>query len=232
MATVSLSPMPESSSNDAKLLFCPFCRECYEGETVCPVHELPLVDFVDLPKQSHERQVGDWEEDLDPWDIRFGRGWIALGAALVAAGFFMPFASATVEDQSVAWSGLDLALGPARSMWTVPFVAVLFVWLLLRRRTILQMLGARLVAFLLAFMPVISCAYAMVHMWRGIERMHGAGLLEWGYGIVVMAIGSALLAIGGLRFGVVPREALPHGAAPDEREPAVGTIDMSEDAER
>ena len=146
--SVSLSNMADDP-NDARLLFCPFCRECYEGETTCPVHELDLVDFIDLPKQAHERQLPGWEEDLLPWDPRFGRAWLALGTLVVLVGWFLPFASATVDDQETTWSALELALGPARSLWTVPFTAALFAVLLLRRRTPLQMLGARLVGLLL-----------------------------------------------------------------------------------
>lgn len=205
----------EIEPGDARLLFCPFCRECYEGETRCPVHELPLVDFADLPKQAHERDLPGWEDDVDPWDVRFGRGWVALGAFFLLVGFFVPFAAATVDDERVSWSGLDLANGPARSMWTVPFVVALFVWLLLRRRSIVKMLGARLVAFVLAFAPGFSIVHSMVQMHRGVERLHGGGLLEWGWGIPVMAVGMVLLMIGGVRFGRVPRDALPHGAGPE-----------------
>ncbi len=219
---------PQNDPDDARLLFCPFCRECYEGEAVCPVHELALVDFAELPKQAHERDLPGWEDDVDPWDVRFGRGWIALGAVFVLVGFFMPFASATVDDETVAWSGLDLATGPARSMWTVPFVCALFVWLLLRRRSIVKMLGARLVAFVLAFAPAFSVVYSMIHMVRGIERLHGGGVLDWGIGVPVMAVGSILLMIGSVRFGAVPRDALPHGAGPE----AASRIEVDDDAKR
>ena len=201
--------------NDARLLFCPFCRECYEGETECPTHELPLVDFVDLPKQAHERQLPGWEEELLPWDARFGRGWLALGLCIVAIGWFLPFASATVDDQATTWSALDLALGPARSLWTVPFTVALFAMLLVRRRTPLQMLGARLVGLMLSIMPALTVGLAMLNMRRGIERTHGAGLLEWGIGVWVMAIGSALLFVGSARFGRMPAGGLPHGAEPE-----------------
>jgi len=226
---VPFSPMADPSTDDARLLFCPFCRECYEGELRCPVHELALVDFSELPKQAHERQLPGWEETLDPWDVRFGRGWLALGAFFVLFGFFMPFASAVVDDESVAWSGLDLATGPARSMWTIPFVVALYVWLLLRRRSVVQMLGARLVAFLIAFAPGVSIVYSMVHMWRGIEALHGGGILEWGFGIPVMAVGSVLLMVGAVRFGVMPSDGLPHGAAPDKASEGAA-IRMDDDA--
>jgi len=221
MRTTSVPyPMSEQNSDDARILFCPFCRECYEGESRCPVHELPLVEFVDLPKMAHERRLPGYEEDVDPWDTRFGRGWLALGVVFVAVGFLMPFASATVDDQEVTWSALDLATGPSRAMWTIPFVGVLYVWLLIRRRNVLAMLGARLVALSLSVAPVLAAGYSMVHMWRGIENLHGGGLLEWGMGIPVMAAGSILLMFGAMRFGVMPSRGVPHGASPDERKSA------------
>ncbi len=217
--------MADSNSDDARILFCPFCRECYEGELKCPVHELPLVEFVDLPKMAHERKLPGFEEDLEPWDARFGRGWIALGVVFGLVGFFMPFASAVVDDQEAVWSGFDLAAGPARTMWTIPFVLALYAWLLVRRRNIRAMRGARLVAIVLSFAPALSAGYAMVHMWRGIDELNGGGLLEWGLGIPVMAVGSVLLLLGAMRFGVLPRAGLPHGSAPDEPAASIGVED-------
>lgn len=233
MTTRTLSPdaMPsDPSPDDARLLFCPFCRECYEGETSCPEHELPLVDFSELPRQAHERRLAGWEEDLDPWDPRFGRGFLAAGAALTGLGFFLPFASGVFDDDPMAWTGLDLATGPARILWTVPFVVAVYVYLLVRRRTPLQMLGARLVAVLLAFMPPLSVGYSMWAMNNGLELLHGGGVLYWGAGPWAIFAGSALLLVGGVRFGVVPIDTYPHGAEPEDEE--LPSIDTSDEAPR
>ena len=44
---------PEGRGGEARpLLFCPFCRECFEGEAQCPEHELALVRFEDLPREE------------------------------------------------------------------------------------------------------------------------------------------------------------------------------------
>ena len=83
------SAEPEPIESDGRILFCPFCRECYEGERVCPVHELDLVEFQDLPRQAHETDLPAWDEPVLPWDIRFGRGALALGALLLLVAFFL-----------------------------------------------------------------------------------------------------------------------------------------------
>jgi hypothetical protein len=218
MASMATDPMAAPKpDDDTKLLFCPFCRECYEGERECPEHELPLVDFADLPKQAHEHDLPGWEEPVLPWEPRFGRAEMALGAVAVIVGFFLPIVTGSFDGQAISWSGFDVATGPAKNLWTVPFVGAMFIYLLVRRRTPLQMLGARLVAVALAFMPVVSLAYSLVHVRRGADLAHGALAVEWGVGVWVIGAASLLLLAGGLRFGKIPiADETPHGAEPEE----------------
>ncbi len=217
------SPDPSAQPDGGRLLFCPFCRECFEGEETCPSHELALVDFQDLPKQAHEHEMPGWDEDVDPWDVRFGRGWLALGAVLLVVGFFLPLASGLVEDTAVSWTGYQVATGPAGNLWTVPFVAAMFVYFLLKRRTPVKMMGSRLVAVVLSIAPALSLGYSILNVQRGVARMHGALALEWGAGVYVIAVACVLLLVGSFRFGVLPAGYVaahadePHGAAPDER---------------
>lgn len=211
--------MSPPSEDDARLLFCPFCRECYEGETTCPVHELPLVDFADLPKQEHERDLPGWDEDVDPWDVRFGRGFLMLGAVGLLAGFFLPFATAMFEDTATTWTGYTLATGRAGNLWTVPFVAAMFVYFLLRRRTPIQMLGTRLVALVLSIMPVGSLVYTVFRVQAGVQSQQGAVSIDWNAGLYVIAASCLFLLLGSIRFGVLKVGDLePHGAGPDESE--------------
>jgi hypothetical protein len=208
-------PMADSDSDD-RLLFCPFCRECYEGERVCPVHELELVEFQDLPKQAHERALPGWDEPVPPWEPRFGRGWMALGAAACLLGFFLPLVLATTEQGTQAWSGFDVATSRGKNLWTVPFAGAMFVFFLIRRRTPVQMLGARLAGVVLSLMPAASLAYTLVNVQRFADRAGGAVVVEWGVGVWVIAASSVLLLAGSLRFGAMPRGVeLPHGAEPD-----------------
>lgn len=207
---------PLSDSEELPLLFCPFCRECYEGEKVCPVHELPLVDFIELPKQAHERETVHWDQPVKPWDVRFGRGWIALGALVSAAGFFLPFATVLAAEQETTWSAMNLANSAAPNLWSVPFAAALFVSFLYRRQTPLQMRGARLASLLLALTPVVSVAYTMRNIVRGVAHQHGATAVTWQPGLYVIGLGALLLAYGAVRFGTMPTSAAtPHGAVPE-----------------
>ena len=222
MATRSLTvdalsaPAMDEPDTEAPLLFCPFCRECYEGLEQCPVHELALVDFVDLPKQAHERAV-EWTEPVAPWEWRYGRGLIALGALTVLVGFFLPLLTATTEAAGTVFSGLDLAASRAPNLWSIPFAAALFVVFLYRRLTPEKMRGARLAAVLLAVTPLVSLAYSIRNVTRAVDQAHGALGISFGAGGYVIAGGCAVLFLGALRFGAFPMGAeLPHGATADD----------------
>ncbi len=218
--TLTIDAMPNGSEpSEPRLLFCPFCRECYEGETHCPEHELELVEFAALPRQAHEREVR-WDEPVAPWDVRFGRLEIALGVVAAALGFFaLPMAIGSFDDQPVSWTALAIASSRAPNLWTVPFVAGLFVVFLYRRRTPVQMRGARLAGVLLSLMPLVALGYSLWNVQRGVRDTHGALALDWGPGVWVIGAASALFLVGSLRFGAVRAEAsLPHGAVPDDHD--------------
>lgn len=204
----------------ARLLFCPFCRECYEDRTHCPEHELELVDFQDLPRQAHERAVG-WEDAVVPWEIRFGRLELMLGVAAALIGFFaLPLVVGSFDDRAISWTASEIAMQRARNLWAVPFVAAMFVVFLYRRRTPLSMRGARLAGVVLALMPAVSLGYSLWQVHRGVMATQGAVAAGWGAGVWVIGAASALFLVGALRFGSMPGEpGLPHGAAADD-EPA------------
>lgn len=207
-------------TSGGRLLFCPFCRECYEDRARCPEHELELVEFQDLPRQAHERAVG-WEDPVVPWEIRFGRLELVLGVAAALIGFFaLPLVVGTFDDRAISWTASDIAMQRARNLWSVPFVAAMFVVFLYRRRTPLSMRGARLAGVVLALMPAVSLAYSLWQVDRGVMATQGAVAAEWGAGVWVIAAASVSFLVGALRFGSMPGEgSLPHGAAGDD-EPA------------
>ncbi len=218
--SVSIDAMPmDDESAEPRLLFCPFCRECYEGEEECPEHGLALVEFAQLPRQAHERAVR-WDEPVTPWDLRFGRLELVLGVIASLVGFFaLPLAVGTIDEQPIAQTAMQMASSRAPNLWTVPFVAGLFVVFLYRRRTPIQMRGARLAGVVLALMPAVSLGYSLWNVGRGVARAHGGIALEWGSAVWVIAAASVLLLIGSVRFGSFRlEEGLPHGAEPEERE--------------
>lgn len=199
--------------------FCPFCRECFEGVDVCPDHDLPLVDFVDLPRQPEARIVRD-DTELGPLEWRHGRGASAAGALCAIVGFFLPLFTYTVGERSVASGGMELATTRAPALWTIPFAGAVVLAILGRRRTPLALRGARLVAPIVGAMPVMSLVYAgmrVVHAASatteatGVESIPGFGVGAW-----LVAAGSLLMIVGGLRLGSMPKQrAIPHGAAPE-----------------
>jgi hypothetical protein len=204
-APIAMDRPPKS---DAPLLFCPFCRECYEGETKCPEHELALVPFGKLPREEDPEAAPAHDQPLGAFDPRFGRGFVMAGVLALLVGFAMPFLSVESGTQLRVFSGFEAAATRAPNLWTVPFVAGMFVWILARRRTPLAMLGARLVAIVFAFAPIASLAYTIVKVREGAAQLAERGqsmAIGIEHGAWVIAAAAALLLVGAMRFGVLPR---------------------------
>jgi len=94
-----------SPSKSSKILFCPFCRDGFEGRTECPEHELTLVPIDKLPRKA-EATLQSVTLFVDP---RLGRGAVLFGAALVLVGFMAPL----VSGAGVSASGLEVAIDGA-----------------------------------------------------------------------------------------------------------------------
>jgi hypothetical protein len=227
LSTAAPLSMPKPPDTDARpLLFCPFCRECFEGETECPEHELALVPFEKLPRDP-EVDAGDLpahDQAVSLLDPRFGRGFVMGGIVLSAVGFLMPVLSLVGDGQSRVWSGFEAASSRAPNLWTVPFVAAMFVWVLARRRTPIAMMGARLAGMVFAIAPLLSLAYTVLKVRQGAaqlaDRTHRAMEVGVEYGVVVIALGAVLMLIGSVRLGVLPQpKGAPSSADPDARSP-------------
>lgn len=219
--------MPKNPHDDARpLLFCPFCRECFEGEAECPEHELALVPFEKLPRDP-DVDAGDLpnhDQPLSLLDPRFGRGLVMAGVIASAVGFAMPVLSIVSAGQVRIFSGFEAAATRAPNLWTVPFVAAMFVWVLMRRRTPLAMLGARLAGVVFALAPLLSLAYTVLKVRQGAaqfaERTHQAMEIGVEYGVWVIALGALFFLLGSARLGVVPLpKGGPSSADPDARSP-------------
>lgn len=206
---------------NAELLFCPFCRECYEGAATCPEHDLRLVPWDDLPRGSDDEIVDT--QDLAPIDPRFGRAEMAAGALLLLVGFVCPLftvSSADILSEPRTFSALAAAADQAPNLWTIPFVGVIALSLVLRRRSPRAMRGARLASLLLALAVPCSLAYTLYKVSMGAAQMTASRgytfdvAIEWGVAVPVVA--AVLLVIGSLRFGMVPFVvAGPASADPD-----------------
>ena len=202
----------DGSAAEAPLLFCPFCKECYEGIAQCPDHELTLVPFDALPRDAEEDSLPGDEDRLVGFDPRFGRGIVALGVALMLGSFAAPMMEVTTTTQSRVFSAYAAALTNAPNLWTIPFVAAMFVAFLARRRTPSELRGARAAGVALSLTPFVSMAYSWWRVTTGAATLteRSGQLIEihahWGF--VMTSVACLVLLWGSLRLGIYPQRAL------------------------
>lgn len=178
-------------------LFCPFCRECFEGRAVCPEHELVLVPFDRLP--SPKQSLPPEGEAVALHDLRFGRGWLLLAAILLLGGMALPLVTTTQGDRSITATGYELATGRALNLWIVPAVAAALINILMRRRTPAQMRGSRLAIPVLGLLMAGSLGYTLWRIHRVAELLDMTVAVRWG--VAVLGAGVAVTALAGLRLG-------------------------------
>lgn len=202
------SDLATKAPSDAPLLFCPFCRECYEGVSQCPEHDLTLVAWDALPRSEEPEELGI-DDEVSPVDLRYGRGELLAGVAVLMVSVISPLFRVTEGEEGRTFTLLEAATDRAPNLWTVPFVAALVLSIVLRRRTIGQMLGARLAMLILATGPFLSLGYTLWKIYEGAAQMTATRYwevhvqLSWGVGLVLA--GAALLVVGALRLGSLPR---------------------------
>jgi hypothetical protein len=209
---------PASSAGEPALLFCPFCRECFEAEARCPDHDLPLVPFDRLPPSAVEGQQED-DAPVGMLEWRRGRAELLVAGLALLASFVLPWVEVRAAGLVQEFTALSAAAQRVPNLWAVPVAGAFFVSLVLRRRTPLQMRAARVAALVAAAAPMISTVYSL-------RRVHQAAALEAGVEVAVrwgawVTVGAALLgAVGALRFGGALRA---HGSPPSSPEggPAV-----------
>ncbi len=187
------------------LVACPFCRQLFEpGEAkACPDCDLGLKDLGKLPP-SYDARVEYPEEPIPPhmetlpWTYA-GRNRALLLVLCVAgfAAFFAPWVHETAPELRVL-TGFTLAR--MTGFFWAPAVAwfVLFP-LVLTRRSIYKMRGARVAVAFLAGIALVTVASLLAH------PPHSAALrpvhIEWQWGIYVAgAIGLAAV-VAAFGFG-------------------------------
>jgi hypothetical protein len=139
----------------SSVLFCPFCRESFEGERVCPEHELSLVPWSDLPKPARKD-----DEPLARWSPALGRGALFVGALGTLLSFAtLPLAS-TEGTLRMGGSMLKLALLGSPKLWLVTAGALTQLAVLLRRRTPFELRRARIAVLFAALVPPLAGAWA------------------------------------------------------------------------
>ena len=188
-------PEPRETPKEPKILFCPFCRDGFEGVSECPEHELTLVPIDRMPP-SEGRSVGEVAFFVDP---RFGRGGVLSGTALVVVGFLAPFVRARGLDATA----LEVAIDGAHNLWFTPGAALAVLWVLWARRSRLAMRGARLAVLGLALTGALPLLYTSRRI--GLVADAYAAEVEWRWGLAAMALGLVVVALASARLGAPGR---------------------------
>jgi hypothetical protein len=199
-----------------KVLFCPFCRESFEGEAACPEHEIPLVPFDKLPRSELDAvdddgapaQLAD-DSVLATFDPRLGRLWVGLGALLNAAALALVFAR---NAQGRAVRTYELA-SYAPSLWTLLLVSFTLLFVLKRRRTPRALRGLRVLVPALAWVSPITVAWVLFRLRAGLVPHVRLSNVDPGVAVALVLIAALLVFVGGLRLGVLPRSAQPEAVA-------------------
>ena len=144
-----------------QLYACPFCRELYQqGEVeVCPECDIPVKPLTELPlspeAQALEEQIVPPEHESFSW-LYAGRarGPLVVVALCGIGAFFAPWLNQTAPYE-LHWSGFEFArqlpwLWAAGVAWPVMLAVVI------SRRSIHQMRGARVAVAFLATMVVAT----------------------------------------------------------------------------
>ncbi|HXN33548.1 MAG TPA: hypothetical protein VN894_16880 [Polyangiaceae bacterium] len=184
------------------LLACPFCHELYPPRErgACPVCGVALVAFEKLPR-SVEGEDGtpaepEWEP-LPPAYLRRGRGTLVVLGAFGLIAFAAPWVSLTMPD-IVKYSGFDIAhrLGWA---WAAGVAWFVLLPIVLSRRSIMQMRGARVAVSFLAAIPGTTAALLLARPPHGSHSIPLRFTFAWGI-YATLAV-SALAVVVAFFFG-------------------------------
>jgi len=185
-----------------QVLFCPFCRESFEGLRTCPEHDLGLVPFSKLaPDPSEIRRLSHVDEDevLPSFEPRFGRALVALGA--LANLLALPLALIRLPGGKSYSTLFVAATRPA--LWTLGLVTFTLFFVLQRRRSLRALRGMRVLV------PVLACVSPATLLWELLRLRSGAASwltrgepFELGPAVYVVAGAALLVGVGGARLGV------------------------------
>ena len=187
----------------SSVLFCPFCRESFEGQTVCPEHELSLVPWSALPKPARrENEILPW------WSPVLGRGALAAGALGTLLAFMLWPLATTEGALRMGGSMLKLASHGSPKLWLVMMGPLAQLALLMRRRTPLALRQARIAALIVVLVPLIAAWWA----WRAAQaataqlaaREGAAITLHLGLGAYALIVCALISCVGALRLGGRP----------------------------
>lgn len=143
------------------LLACPFCRELFapRERRACPVCGVALVPFEKLPRSDEIDDDARCEPEWEPLPfayVRRGRGTLVGLAVVGLIAFGSPWVSLTMPD-IVKYTGLDIARRLGWS-WAAAVAWFVLIPIVLSRRSIMQMRGARVAVSFLTAIPGTTAA--------------------------------------------------------------------------
>ena len=189
----------------AELLACPFCRQLFpSGEaTACPECGIGLKPLAKLPP-SHDALAEDPPEAVPPhlealpWTfLGRGRGLLAALGLLGLVAFFGPWVEERAPDL-LSYSGFDLGIR-LRWIWASGIAYLVMVPLVLSRRTVQAMRGARVAVAFLAGVVIVTVIVRLVFVPSGSALRPVR--YEWGWGLYACGVIAALALAAALRFG-------------------------------
>jgi hypothetical protein len=189
----------------AELLACPFCRQLFPSGEVetCPECGIALKPLAKLPP-SHDALAEDPPEVVPPHMVPLpwtylgrGRGLLAALGLLGLLAFFAPWVQERAPDL-IRYSGFDLGIR-LRWIWAAGIAFLVMVPLVLSRRSVHAMRGARFAVGFLAGVVLVTVIVRIAFVPTGSTLRPVR--YEWGWGLY--ACGAiALLVIGAVtRFG-------------------------------
>jgi hypothetical protein len=194
---------------------CPFCKELFpRGEArECPVCGVALVAMRQLPASAEaldEDQATATEPSLPLLHWGHARGPLIVLAVLGLIAFLTPWIYSYTPDR-VTLTGVDVSRRTGLT-WSAGVAWFTLLPLLISRRTLRTMRGARLAAAMLAIIPGISAGMLLANPPRVVQA---AGIVlrirfDWAPGIyVTLALSLAATALAVLRLGGPLRAAPP-----------------------
>lgn len=197
----------------ADLLMCPFCKELYEDERVCPVHDLELI----APTEIRPDRLDPREHDYFAMrEMRYGRGWLLAASILLLVGFFLPFVT-LMQRVTLNLLAFEVALRRAPNLWTLILVSGICLSVFFRTKSRFAFRRQRIGLGLLASLAALSLGYTVTRIWLAAEAQSAAREAvhtEFRFGVFVLALGVVSLTVAAFRAGgEPPRETFASGAA-------------------
>ncbi len=188
-----------------QLYACPFCRQLFtKGEvSSCPDCDVKVLPLAELPP-SHDAELIEPPEVVPPehemlsWTFSGrGRGLLLLLAVLGIGMFLAPWLKQSSPEIQV-WSGFEFArrLG---WLWAAGVSWLVMIALVVSRRTIKQMRGARVAVGFLAAADLLTVVMRLAMTPR--QDPFAPLRFEYGWGMYGSAIVAVCALIVAARFG-------------------------------